>query len=120
MKILRHRTPGKLFLLLFAVLIGMGSLFYTGTLVKKLKVEERENVEMWAEATRLISLSDTSQNLDFLFSIIDNNNTIPVILTDEDDRIISSMNFDESRIKDSSYLKNNLRKIKRKEQTNSK
>jgi signal transduction histidine kinase len=92
----------------------MASLFYTGNLVKKLKVEERENVEMWAEATRLISLSDTSQNLDFLFSIIDNNNTIPVILTDEYDRIISSMNFDKSRINDSSYLKNNLRKIKEK------
>lgn len=92
----------------------MGSLIYTGSLVKKLKVEERENVKMWAEATRLISLSDTSQNLDFLFSIIDNNNTIPVILTDEYDRIISSMNFDESRINDSIYLKNNLRKIKEK------
>ena len=114
MKISRHRTPGKLFLLLFAVLIGTGSLFYTGNLVKKLKVEERENVKLWAEATRLISLSDTSQNLDFLFSIIDNNNTIPVILTDEYDRIISAVNFDKSRINDSIYLKKSLRKIKEK------
>ena len=114
MKILRHRTPGKLFLLLFAVLIGMGSLFYTENLVKKLKVEERKNVKLWAEATRLISLSDSSQNLDFLFSIIDNNNTIPVILTDEYDRIISAVNFEESRINDSIYLKKNLRKIKEK------
>ncbi len=43
----------------------MGSLIYTKTLVTKLKVEERKNVELWAEATRLISLSDSSQDLDF-------------------------------------------------------
>jgi two-component system, sporulation sensor kinase D len=92
----------------------MGSLVYTENLVKKLKVEERENIEMWAEAQRLISLSDTSQNVDFLFSIIENNNTVPVILTDETDSIISSRNFDESRIADPEYLKKNLVKIKEK------
>ena len=69
---------------------------------------------MWAEATRLISLSDTSQNVDFLSSIIDNNNTVPVILTDESDSIISARNFDEARTDDPKYLKKNLEKIKEK------
>jgi signal transduction histidine kinase len=114
LNIFRHKNLGKLFLLLFAVLIGTGSLFYTGNLVKKLKVQERENIEIWAEATRLISLSDTSQNLDFLFSIIDKNNTIPVILTDESDTIIDAANLDKSKIKDPLYLKKNLRKMKEK------
>ena len=101
-------------MLLFAVLIGMGSLIYTGNLVSKLKIEERENIELWAEATKLVSLSDTSQNVDFLSSIIDNNNTVPVILTDESDSIISARNFDSERIDDSKYLKQNLEKIKEK------
>ena len=114
MIILRHKNLGKLFLLLFAILIGMGSLFYTENLVKKLKVEERENIEMWAEAQRLISLADTSQNIDFLFSIIENNNTVPVILTDENDSIVSARNFDESLALDPDYLKKNLEKIKEK------
>jgi len=114
MIVFRHKNLWKLFLLLFAVFIGMGSLFYTENLVKKLKVEERENIEMWAEAQRLISLSDTSQNVDFLFSIIENNNTVPVILTDETDSIISSRNFDESRTGDPEYLKKILEKIKEK------
>ena len=92
----------------------MGSLFYTENLVKKLKVEERENIEMWAEAQRLISLSDTSQNIDFLFSIIENNNTVPVILTDENDSIVSARNFDESRTDYPEYLKKSLGKIKEK------
>ena len=114
MNIYSHKSLWKLFLLLFAVFIGMGSLIYTGNLVRKLKVEERENVEMWAEATRLISLSDTSQNVDFLSSIIDKNNTVPVILTDESDSIISSRNFNAEKNDDPAYLKKNLKKIKEK------
>ena len=64
---------------------------------RKLKVEERENVRMWAEATSLISVADTNQNVEFLSSIIDNNNTVPVILTDESDSIISARNFDAAK-----------------------
>jgi len=114
MIVFRHKTLGKLFLLLFAVAIGMGSLIYTNYLVARLKIEERENIELWAEATRLISLPDTVQNVDFLSAIIDNNNTVPVILTDESDNIISVRNFDESKSSDLEYLKKTLRKIKEK------
>jgi two-component system, sporulation sensor kinase D len=113
-KIYRHKTLGKLSLLVFAVLIGMGSLIYTGNLVRKLKVEERENVELWAEATRLVSLSDTTQNFDFLSLIIENNNTVPVILTDESDSIISARNFNHEKITDTEFLIKRLEKIKEK------
>ena len=110
----RHKTLWKLFLLLFAVLTGMGSLIYTGNLVSKLKVEERKNIQLWAEATRLISLPDTIQNVEFLSSIIENNTTIPVILTDESDNIISAGNFNAERIGDQVYMKKSLKKIKEK------
>lgn len=110
----RHKALGKLFLLLFSVLIGMGSLFYTGSLVMKLRLEERENIGLWAEATRLVSLPSTSQNVDFFSSIIDNNNTVPVILTDESDSIISTRNFNSERSSDPMFLEKNLKKIKEK------
>lgn len=113
---LRYKTLWKLFLLLFAILVGMGSLIYTKTLVRKLKTEERENIGVWAEATRLVAISDTSQNLAFLSSIIDNNNTVPVILTDESDSIIDTRNFESKRIRDSKYLKMTLKKIKEKKE----
>ena len=112
MKFLRYNTFWKYFLLLIAVLIGLGSLVYTEYLVSKLKVEERKNVQLWAEATRLISLPDTIQNVEFLSTIIENNNTVPVILTDESDSIISSRNFDSRKAGDYSYIKNQLDKIK--------
>lgn len=108
----RHKTLWKLSLLLFAVMIGMGSLIYTGSLVKKLKIEERKNVELWAEAVRRIALADTSQNLDFFSSIIENNKTIPVILTDEAGSIISTGNFNKEKVNDPVYLEKRLKKIK--------
>lgn len=112
MNIFRYKTFGKSFLLLFAVVVGIGSLIYTGILVSKLKAEERKNVQLWAEAIRLISVSDSTQNVDFPYSIIANNNTVPVILTDEADSIISTRNF-ESETKD---LKKVLGAIKEKNQ----
>jgi len=97
MKIFRPRTLGKSFLLFFSILIGIGSLIYTEILVSKLKAEERKNVQLWAEAIRLISVSDSSQNVDFPYSIIANNTTVPVILTDESDSIISTRNIDSEK-----------------------
>lgn len=81
------------------MVVGIGSLIYTEILVSKLKAEERKNVQLWAEAIRLISVSDSNQNVDFPYSIIANNNTVPVILTDESDSIISTRNI-ESETKD--------------------
>jgi two-component system, sporulation sensor kinase D len=92
----------------------MGSLIYTENLVRKLKVEEMENVRMWAEATSLISVADSSQDVEFLSSVIDNNNTVPVILTDESDSIISARNFEIEKMKDPKYLRKALNKIKEK------
>lgn len=67
---------------------------------------------MWAEATSMINSADSTQNLEFLSSIIENNRTVPVILTDNNDKIISSRNFDENRMKDPSYLPSKLARIK--------
>jgi signal transduction histidine kinase len=112
LKFFNYKTFGKYFLLLFAVLIGMGSLIYTEGLVRKLKVEERKNVELWAEATRLLSLPDTTQNVEFLSTIIENNTTVPVILTDESDSIISTRNFNSAKTNDYKYIRKELERIK--------
>jgi two-component system, sporulation sensor kinase D len=110
----RNKNLGKLFLLLFAVVIGMFSLVYTDHLVSKLKEEERKNVELWAQAVKLISITENNQDVEFLSTIIDNNTTVPVILTDENNTIISSLNFDRSKMNDPVYMGKKLRKIKEK------
>jgi Signal transduction histidine kinase len=102
-----------LFLFLFAIITGLGSLIYTRFLVNILKAEERIKVEQWAEATRLIVMPDSSHT-EFLSSIIENNLSVPVILTDEADTIIGAKNFDEIRMRDPDYLYSQLKKIKNK------
>jgi len=113
--VLNNKNLWKLSLLLFAIMIGMGSLIFTNNLVTRLKAQERKNVELWAEAVKLFNLTDPNVNVDYIISsIIENNNTVPVILTDESDSIIAVRNFDETKIKDPGYLKKQLKKIKEK------
>jgi signal transduction histidine kinase len=112
LNIYQDKSQWKIFLFLFAILIGVGSLIYTQSLVGSLKAEERKKVEMWAEATRLINSSDETQNLEFLVWIIENNSTVPVILTDGHDNIIAARNFDAGKIDDPGFMGMKLDKMK--------
>ncbi len=107
-----NKGIGKLFLFLFAVLLGLASLIYTQGLVSSLQTEERRKVETWAEAIRQINSADTTQNLEFLQSIIENNNTVPVILTDGHDNIIAARNFEPVKMEDPGYLRLQLEGIR--------
>ncbi len=112
LKIYRKKSKWNILLFLFAILIGVGSLIYTQFLVRNLKVEERKKVEMWAAAIRLINSADSTQNLEFPFSIIENNKTVPVILTDGHDNIIAASNFEATIADDPKSLGLQLEKIK--------
>ncbi len=90
MNIYRKKLLWKVLLLIFAVVIGLGSLIYTHDLVDSLKEEERKKAEQWADATRRLVTSD---DFEFLFSIIEDNTTVPVILIDEEESIISQRNL---------------------------
>ena len=113
MNIYYRNTLWKLLLLFFAVIIGLFTLLYTQSLVSSLKTEEKKKVELWAEATRqLINSVENSQNLAFIYSIIENNKTVPVILTDGTDSIISVTNIDPLKVKDPRFLKTELQRMK--------
>jgi len=107
-----NRSNWQAFLFFFAILIGVGSLIYTQFLVRSLKAEERKKVEMWAEATRLINSADSTQNLDFLLTIIQNNNTVPVILTDGHDNIINTRNLGQLKTQDPGFMAEKIEKMK--------
>lgn len=89
-------------LLVVAVIIGFASLYITNSLVKDLSLEERKKIELWAKAIREISninnLADSSQNFAIVLDVLENNTTVPVLLTDEDDNILSHMNVKPSRV----------------------
>jgi nitrogen-specific signal transduction histidine kinase len=107
-KIYRKKRQWKFLLVLFAILIGGLSLWYTNNLMAKLSAEEHKRIELWAEATQQLINSDPEQDVSFLFEVLRNNETIPVILVDMDDNVISFRNIDSTKMEDPAYKKNKL------------
>lgn len=68
---------------------------YTSNLFEKLKDEELQKVELWRESQQLIMEVEDAQFLNFLLRIISANKNIPIILTDAQRNVISTMNLDE-------------------------
>ncbi len=110
---LRNRI-WKLVLLLVALFIAIASLLYTNNLVTKLADEEKKKVELVANATKIITTSaDFNADLSFSFKVIRENNTVPVILTNEEGEVLSWRNLDSSRVvRDTDYLQDMLAQMK--------
>ncbi|MEA3462063.1 MAG: HAMP domain-containing sensor histidine kinase [Bacteroidota bacterium] len=104
MDIYSKKQRWKQILLLSAVLIGVGSLWYTNRLVKNIEITERQKMEVWAEAVRIVSSADLETELAFPFSVIEKNTHIPVILTDAEGEIMSHKNLDSLKAENPKYL----------------
>lgn len=112
MNIYSQRQRFKLIIVLIALLIGAVSLLYTNRLVTRLAEQERAKVELWAKGTMyLASATDPSADLSFVFEVIRDNTTIPLVLTDGEGHVISLRNFDPARSEDSLYQAEAYRKI---------
>ncbi len=104
----------KIVLLIFAVNIAVMSLLYTNQLVRKLAREEQKKVNQWTQAMELVSSADPEEDVGFHLDIIKDNETIPIILTDEQGNIISASNLDTFLMaNDPNYLKEELLDMKR-------
>ena len=94
------RRFGKVAFLFAAAVVVTFFLFISDRLIKDLAVQERERMQIWADATKEIinitSLDDEPVNVDieFLLKIISSNTTIPVLLTDENGNILQFRNVD--------------------------
>ncbi len=119
MDIYYRKQRWKLYLILFAAIIGIGSLLYTNRLVKLLADEEKKKIELWAEATRrLADLSDITEpnfrqnDPGFPLQVVEFNTTIPVIIADQEDNIMAHRNLDSLKMEDPDYSKRQLEKMK--------
>ena len=95
-----------------AVVIGVVSLWYTNSLVEQISSEERKKVEIWAEAIKQFETATSDEDIRFLSNILQNNRTIPVILTDEDGNIKSSINLDSILVRKEGYLEEQMAQMK--------
>jgi len=73
----------KIFLLIIAILIAAGTLFYTQNLVQKLQEKEKQIVELYAKGIEYIAnTTDSGADLTFLFENIIRPIDFPLVITD--------------------------------------
>ncbi len=101
MNIYDIRRGGKVLFLLVAIGVLITFVLVSNNLVNDLAAQERERMQIWADATKQIAdigrnpeADSSPENIDFLLSIIEQNHTIPVLLTDNSGRIMMHRNFD--------------------------
>lgn len=102
----------KAALIAFGVVIGIVSLFYTETFLKELRAEEERKIVLWAKAVEAVFLSEDDSNLAFYSQIIQDNQTIPVILVNDSDEIIAHRNLDVPEANPERYLNRKLEEFK--------
>ena len=91
----------KILLVTAAVVIAVASLLISHFLVRDLQSEERGKMEVWAEALRALNEADDATDLSLVLSVIQENNTIPVIVLDRDGHVTDFRNIDIRRGQDS-------------------
>ena len=102
-------------MLLCAIIIGVSSLLYTNNLVKKLKIEERKRIEIWAEIYRLVNEAEHDvHSLDFYLNVMENNTTIPVIIADENRNIKFDANLDPLKMSNPKYVQRRIKQMESK------
>jgi hypothetical protein len=80
-------------LALVGILIVTGTIFYSRYVANKIADEEKEKVEQWVEATKSLNNPENTE-VALPFRIIQDNNDIPIIETNERDSITNYVNLD--------------------------
>lgn len=82
----------KIILVIAAIIIAVASLMVSNFLVKDLSDEERNKMEVWAQALHALNNADESTDLTLVLSVIQGNNTIPVIVLDAYNNVMDYRN----------------------------
>lgn len=112
MGVYEQKIKWKRLLFIVALIIGLLSLWYTNKLVQKLATEEEKKVLLWANATKQLINANENTDINFLLDIIKDNQTIPVVLVDDEENIIANRNLDSVKATDKKYLQKQLDEMK--------
>ena len=91
----------KILLVAAAVIIAVASLLVSHFLVRDLQKEERNKMEVWAQAMHALNEADENTDLSLVMAVIEGNNTIPVIVLNPDGTVADYRNI---RSKDNDSL----------------
>ncbi len=97
-----------------AILIAIVSVVVSDTLIKDMAREEREKIEVWAEATRVVTSEDPSLNMNLILKIIQGNTTIPVMLCNDKDSVLTYKNIELPEENVEAFLSEKVKALKSK------
>ena len=85
-----------------AIVIAIGSLWVSHTITEALSQEERNKMEVWAEAIHSLNTADENTDLALVLKVVNGNNTIPVVVIDAKDSVqaIRNINFTATKSAD--------------------
>ena len=83
----------KYMLVIVAAIIAVASLFVSNRFVNKLKLEEKNKMQVWASAMGSIINAEVNEDVSLEQNILSSNKSIPVILTDDTGSIIQENNI---------------------------
>lgn len=110
----RNFTRG--FIILASFLIVILIVWNTYYLFQTFKEEERYKMQLWADAMEAFNGADPNTDVGFLGKIINNNTTIPIIITDSRDMILRHTNLsdiNDNNANDTIKLRNYLEDFKK-------
>ncbi len=86
----------KILLVIAAVIIAVLSLLVSHFLVRDLSQEERHRMEVWAQALHSLNEADETTDLSLVLSVMEGNNTIPVIVLNAEGGIDDYRNIEDT------------------------
>lgn len=104
----------KYVFIFIAILIAIASLVVSDILIRDLAQEERQKMEVWAEATRLTASKDAAVDMSLVLKILQGNTTIPVVLCNDRDSIMFLKNIDLPENGVEAFEKAKVRELKSK------
>lgn len=104
----------KYIVIVAAILIAILSVVVSDIIIKDLAQEEREKIEVWAEATRVVASEDPSLNMTLILKIIQGNTTIPVLLCNDRDSVLTYKNIELPETDVDAFLRTKLQDFKSK------
>lgn len=104
----------KYLFIVAAVVIAIASVFVSDLLIKDLAREERQKIEVWAEATRVLTSEDPSLNMNLILQIIQGNTAIPVMLCNDRDSVMNYKNLELTEKNVDEFLQQKVQELKKK------
>lgn len=102
MKWTRRTHYIKIMFFVIAIVIAIGSLWVSHAITEALSQEERNKMEVWAEAIHSLNTADENTDLALVLKVVNGNNTIPVVVIDAKDSVqaIRNINFTATKSAD--------------------